>query len=146
MAGFVHARGPGKQDEGIPASNFSEGDALVYDSNSSLSRAPADTLHNTELAGIARADSDASVNDRVPYTRPTDQDTFLSELTNAAVGSDVTKGFAGEITEDDEGRHYSTTSNANATMVVEEGTAVVRDQSVQSRVMIRFLNTVLEHD
>lgn len=146
MAGFTHARGPGKQAEGIPASNFSEGDVLVYDSNSSLSRAPVLNITATELAGIARADSDNSVNDLVTYTRPTDEDVFFSELTATTVGSDVTKGQTLDLQEDSEGRHYSANSGTTNVMVVEEGTGDVLGQSNESRVLTRFLNTVLEHD
>lgn len=146
MAGFTHARGPGKQAEAIAASNFSEGDALVYDSNSSLSRAPVLNITATELAGIARADSDNSVNDLVTYTRPTDQDVFFSELTATTVGSDVTKGQTLDLQEDGEGRHYSANSGTTNVMVVEEGTGDVLGQSNESRVLTRFLNTVLEHD
>lgn len=146
MPGFTHARGPGRQAEAIAASAFSEGDAVVYDSSSSLSRAPALNITATELAGVARADSVDSVNDLVPYTRPTDEDVFFSELTATTVGSDVTKGQVVDLQADSEGRHYSANSGTTASMAVEEGTGDVLGQSDESRVMVRFLNTVLEHD
>lgn len=147
MAGFTHARGPGKQAEGIAASAFSEGDPLIYDSNSSLSGAdPLNITSANELAGIARAASVDSVNDLVTYTRPTDEDVFFSELTSDFAGSDVTKGVKLDLVGDSEGRSYVSRSGNTDVVVVEEGTADVLGQSDESRVLVRFLNDVLEHN
>lgn len=147
MAGFTHARGPGKQAEGIASSAFSEGDVLIYDSSSSLSRADVSAISGTnEIAGIARADSTDSVNDLVTYTRPTDEDVFFSEMTAPFVGSDVTKGVKLDLDTDGNGRSYVSRSGNTDHVVVVEGTGDVLGQSNQSRVMVRFLDDVLPHD
>lgn len=137
LEGFRHARGFSISDEGIAASAFSRGDLLMYDSNSSLSR--ADTLFpaGADIAGVAKADSTDSINDLVPYEKPQADSVYWSRITNA-VSSDLTKGQELDVEVDGNGRHYVNDSTNSARLVVEQGTQDI-DQSDLSRALVKFI-------
>lgn len=145
--GFIPARGKptGDVDEKIPTSAFSRGDVLVYDSSSSLSRWDAGNPSAGDIAGVALADSTDSINNLVPYLKPASEDIFLARIQN---GSSDTPGFERPIEEDGNGQHrIDTDATANARVVIERGPADVPNQSVESRVLCRFITNAgnVEH-
>jgi hypothetical protein len=141
MTRLVYASGPNVMREAIPASAFSRGDILCFTSASSLSRMPAVdgafAIFGLEIAGVALADSTASVRNRVPYLYADDDTRFWASLqTN---GSTFTAG-------QHVGFFYSTVSgyqvSASATTqraTVEGNTADLQPNSSFSRVLVRFI-------
>lgn len=89
-----YASGPARESTGIPASAFSKGDLLMYNSASSLSRvATSDqslgALATGTIVGIAKASSLESINNQVPYIVLTDQTVLWSDCTT---GSQFSRG------------------------------------------------------
>lgn len=136
--GLWYARGPAVMREGIPGSAFSKGDLLVFDSGSSLSGAPiaGAGLNNIAIAGVAKADSLQSFNDKVPYVLADPSAIFWSVATQ---GSAFTPGFEVDFDVDAAGRPVVLDSQATARFVIEEVEADGPDPSVQSRVLGRFI-------
>lgn len=64
---LFYAGGPMEIEHGKPASAFSKGDLLQFDSGSSLSFADARFAAGTIIAGVALSSSIESVADKVPY-------------------------------------------------------------------------------
>lgn len=89
-----YASGPARISEGIPASAFSKGDILMFDSASSLSRIPDSSnsvgaLANGHVIGVAMASSLQSYNNLVPYL-VADRDTVM--WSDCTTGSQFTAG------------------------------------------------------
>lgn len=137
--GLWYARGPAVEREGIPASAFSQGNVLIFNSSSSLSRAPILNLDAVVIAGVAKADSDKSFNLKVPYIVADPNVVFWSVSSTAA--SAFTVGTELDLVEGTAGEPFVADSRVTARMVVEEVEALLPDQSVQSRVLVRFLAT-----
>ncbi len=151
--GFWYARGETHEfAEAIPSSAFSKGDLLTLDSNSSLSGVDVTFSSSADtVIGVALADSDSSINDRVGYIIPGADTVFWASLqsvdaTALVPGLECDVRFAVA-----ENRFYVDPSSANTLMVVlsrgDTGVGAI-DQSVQSKVLVRFLThtgAVLEY-
>ena len=142
--GFWYARGKTHEfAEAIPSSAFSKGDLLTLDSNSSISG--VDVTFNTSAAtiiGVALADSDSSINDRVGYIIPGPDTVFWASLQSVDATA-LVPGLECDIRFDTaENRYFVDPSSANTLAVVlsrgNTGVGAI-DQSVQSKVLVRFL-------
>lgn len=148
--GFRYARGPKRTSEAIPSSAFSKGDLLMYDSNSSLSRADERFIANADIAGVALADSIDSINDRVPFIIPRSGTLFWASLVSN-LGSEATVGTDSDIEFDTaNGRYYvNPGSTTTVRAVIRQGTTGVGavDQSVQSTALVELIghDGSLEH-
>ena len=136
--GLWYARGPEVVRAAKPASAFSKGDLLVFDSSSSLSRAPI-LVGDIAIAGVANSDSLSSFNNEIPYTVADPRTVFWS--ISSTVGSALTPGRELDFVEDNAGRPYVNDSELTSMVLVEEIEAEGPDPSVQSRVLVRFLAT-----
>lgn len=133
-----YASGPYEMAEGEPGSAFTTGDILTYNANSQLSRVA--NVSGGNIAGIAAAPSDRSVNNKVTYIKPTNDTLFWSDIT---AGSAVTRGagisFAYGVHRGQS--QFYASSSGSVVGVVERGPAEVEGQSVQSRILFRFTET-----
>lgn len=141
FTGLRYSRGPFQTLEGEPVSNFSKGDLLQYDSNSSLSGMNMEFPSGADIAGVALADSDDSIAqadgvNRVPYIVPKSDTYFLSEST---ANSTFTAGRETDFDVDADGRPVVHTSGNSVRAVVAKGTQDVQGQSTQSRVEIALI-------
>jgi hypothetical protein len=133
---FWHAYGPYEMGEGIPASAFSKGDILTYNSSSSLSRAN-NTATNDDIAGIATADSTQSIGDKVTFVKVNSDTVFWADV-NA--GSAQTRGALSSLSYTAAvGHAVLSTGTAGNRVIIERGPANIPQQSVQSRVLVRFI-------
>lgn len=123
------------QEAGI-ASAFSRGDLLCY-SGSSISRLDAGATI-ADIAGVALADSTQSVNNKATYAVPGFDGVFWADV-NA--GSAQTKGALSAVSYTAAlGHHVLSTGTTTNKVVVERAIADIEGQSVQSRVMVRFIS------
>lgn len=81
MALYYHS-GPHIVEHGKPASAFSKGDLLEWNSSSSLSYADA-LFAGSIIAGVALSCSTSSVDDKVPFLLPTPTTKFWTTATAA---------------------------------------------------------------
>ena len=132
LYGVSYIAGPRIVREAIPSSAFSEGDLLIYDSNSSLSRMPAGSL--APLAGVALSASTASYANKVPYIIPQGNTIFFSRCTT---GSQFTAGESVAF-QYSAGQFVSRESTTHFRAAVLRGTADI-SQSVVSGIHIQFL-------
>ena len=89
-----YAHGPYQVAECIPASAFSKGDILMYNSASSISRIPTSSesvgaLANGLVIGVAQCSSLESYNNKCSYIVATRDTVFWSDAT---IGSQYTTG------------------------------------------------------
>lgn len=131
---FIYAKGPHEMKEAVPASAFSRGDVLVFNSNSSLSR--IDDLFAGKIAGIAAADSTQSVRNKVPYVVPHADTEYM---VHCASGSQFTAGQTKDILYSAGTGHYVGTSANTARAIVVTGSADFVD-SARSRVVVKLLH------
>lgn len=136
--GLWPARNLKPMAEGVPASTFSKGDILVFNSNSSLSRPAYAALDSLPIAGVAAADSWQSWNNKVPYWVADPETVWWSAATQ---GSAHTKGQILDFDVNAAGRPVAVASVATPRFVVEEHQSQMADASVQSKVLGRFLVT-----
>lgn len=130
-----HAYGPKEMREAVPSSAFSAGDVLCFDSNSSLSRMPAD--FGLPVAGVAASASTSSANNKVPYIVPQADSVFWSECTT---GSQMTPGELLDL-EYTSARFMVSTSQNTGTVTIERNSEDIGGQSVQSRVLVKFVRS-----
>lgn len=135
--GLHYAYGPpGTVEHAIPVSAFSEGDLVMYDSASSLSRINELCPSGMDIAGVALSASTASYRNKVPYLIPHADTIFWSECTT---GSQFTPGeeFDFEYTS---ARFMLTTSANSVRATVQRGTQDISGQtSTISRVLIKLI-------
>lgn len=139
--GLRYSRGPFQTREAEPASAFSAGDILQYDSNSSLSGIDTSYPSGTDIAGVALSASADSIGwadgvTRVPYIVPQADTYFLSECTPA---SQFTAGQEVDFDVDGNGRPVVVTSQNSVRAVVIRGTQEIQGQSDLSRVEIGLI-------
>lgn len=132
-----YAYGPKEMGECKPASAFSKGDVLVYTSASSLSRLPEPVTSAASIAGVATCDSTQSVRNLVTFIKVNSDTVFWS---HATPGSSYTVGAAvnfnyGALTNGTGANGSTGTVLARA----ERAIADIEGQSVQSRVLVRFI-------
>lgn len=138
--GLWYAGGDYTTEHAIPASAFSKGDLLMFNSASSLSRVPSVATGTTdEIAGIALADSVNSIDNKVPYLVPQPDTLFWASwatnlTSNATPGTECDFFYAVA-----NNRYYLTHESANsARAVVVRGNADV-GQSVQSKLLVKLI-------
>lgn len=143
--GFWYAGGDTHVVESaIPASAFSKGDLLMFDSNSSLSRVPsvATGTFGNDIAGVALSDSIDSIANQVPYLVPGPDTLFWASLDTASSnalrpGTECDVFFAVA-----NNRYYvDPDSSASALAVIVRGSAGAGSvsQSVQSKVLCKLI-------
>ena len=122
--------------EAIPASTFSSGDLLMYDSASSLSRIPETFEDADDICGVALCDSTESINNKCTFVISEIDTLFWSDCTT---GSQMTPGEILDF-EYTSGTYMVTTSATTPRAIIEHagGTEDVRIQSDRSRVLIRL--------
>lgn len=134
---IVPAEGPVYVREGKPASAFSRGDVLMLNSASSLSRIPPLFPAGAVIVGVALADSTKSINNKVTYAIPHSETVFWSTCTP---GSSFTRGANVNFNADAASHLIANGSTGTVRAVVVKGVADVANQSVESRIQIRFIN------
>jgi hypothetical protein len=125
-----YAGGPYRIARSIPASAFSAGHILMYDSASSLSG--LDALLAGQIAGVALSDSVESIDNYVAYIEANEDTLYWSDCT---IDSQMTPGEELDI-EITGGDHLVSTSANTPVFVVAPGggTEDVQGQSTKSRV------------
>ena len=140
--GFSYAGGPFREVWGKPASAFSAGNVLEFNSSSSLSAANL-TLAN-DFVGVAITDSDKSdVNGRVPYVLLQTGTRFWAH-TATNVTSTYTEGSGWDFILSG-GNHIVQSSATTVRVVVSpSGNQANIDQSNESRIQVYFLGSGTE--
>lgn len=144
--GFWYAGGDSHiMRSAIASSAFSKGDLLLLDSSSSLSRMPwasSPGMAITDIAGIALADSDSSIDDLVSYIAP-GPDTLFWASTQSNLGTTLAPGLECDVNFDTgNNRYYVDPASTNTVRVVlmdgDFGVGAV-SQSVQSKVLCKLI-------
>jgi len=143
MPGFYGpTQGADRIEEGIPNSAFSRGDVVQLTSVGSLTSFLVAGVQGL-VYGVALADSINSINDRVPVSIPGADTLYLSACTP---GSVFTVGEKADIIEDAQGRSIVNASQLTPRVVIARPQGGVPygvpNQSVESRVMVKFLSNV----
>lgn len=140
--GFSYAKGPYREHWGKPASAFSAGNVLEYNSSSSLSAANL-TLAN-DFIGVALTDSDKSDSKgRVPFVLIQPNTEFWAHVATN-VTSTYTEGSSYDFIADG-GNHILQSSATTARVVIAPGGGLANiDQSSESRVRVFFLGAGTE--
>ena len=138
---FTHASGPLKVEEWKPASTFTRGDLLCFDSASSLSRINELMASGDDIIGVALSNSAQSINNRVCVGIPC-ADTLWWASAHSATGSAMTPGQEFDVSYGvPNGGQFVTTSTTSVRVVVVRGTAGHNavDQSVESKVLVKLI-------
>jgi hypothetical protein len=136
-----YAAGPLRESTGIPASAFSDGDILMFNSASSLSRIftssqSVGALAKGTIVGIAKADSTESIDNQVPYILAQAGTIFWSDCTT---GSQMTAGEGLDV--EYTGATFRVTTSAISPMLRIDPNGATQDvlgQSTTSRVKVMF--------
>lgn len=138
---FRHASGSYKQEEWRPASAFTNGDLLMLDSTSSVSRIPELMASGVDIIGVATCNSGQSINGRVPVLIPNAETLFWASC-HSATGSGMTPGQEFDVSYAlANGGQYVTTSADSVRVVIVRGTigANAVDQSITSQVLVKLI-------
>lgn len=133
--GFWHASGPVNYREIITASAFSKGDLLTLDSSSSLSRLNPYAATTATQYAVACSDSTNSINNRCTVAEILPTSRWWSRTTSGVTlirGEESGVSFVAA-----NARYYVDESTTTSIVVIDHGTAEV-DQSVESKVIVRF--------
>lgn len=138
---FTHASGPVVREEWKPASVFTRGDLLAFDSASSLSRINVLMPSGADIIGVAGSNSGQSVLNKVVVEIP-GADSLWWASCHSATGSAMTPGQEFDVSYAlENGGQYVTTSTDSVRVVIVRGTAGHNavDQSVESKVLVRLI-------
>ena len=128
--GLHYAGGPLEIRNGKPASAFSKGDLLVFDSGSSLSYADVLFAAGSIIAGVALSSSTESRRDLVPYVVAKPETKFWIEATPAAAQA-ARVGVTSDLSADGTGNWQLGTSQNSAIALVRSESS--EDASIQQR-------------
>jgi hypothetical protein len=139
---FTHASGPVIRAEFKPASAFTRGDLLCFNSSSSVSRINELMASGDDIVGVAAANSTQSINGKVVVEIPMPGSQWYAS-THTATSSAMTPGQPFDVSYAlANGGQYVTTSATSARVVIVKGTIGTEalDQSVESRVLVQFIH------
>ena len=143
-----YSKGPYLVRECIPASAFSKGDILMYNSASSISRIPTSTasvgaLANGSVIGVAQCSSLESYNNKCSYF-VADRDTIF--LSDATTGSQYTAGESLDVEYTGATFRLTTSTITPMLRVMPEGDSVDMNavNSHKSLVFVKFDETMLQ--
>lgn len=141
--GFWYAEGPARTLASIPASAYSKGDLLTFNSASSFSRINQLMPSGADIIGVAVGDSTQSISNLCTAIIPEGDTLFWASL-STAFGSDVTPGFECDIAFSTANNRYYVDpgSTSSVRVVIVHGTVGPNavSQSVQSKVLVRLID------
>ncbi len=138
--GFFHAyrAGGGEPaivESAISGSKFSRGDILLFDVGSTVSKI-GPNADEADIAGVALADSNDSINALIPVLLPDMSDVFMSDST---AGTAFVIGTEYDV-DIFNSRHQVTSSTNTPRVVIVKATGGVLGQSNDSRVLCKFIS------
>ncbi len=137
--GFFHAykAGGGEPaviESAISGSKFSRGDILQFDVGSTVSKL-GPNADEADIAAVALADSDQSINGLIPVLLPGADDVFLSDSTR---GTAFVQGAEQDV-DIFNSRHQVAASVNTPRVVIVKATDGVQGQSQRSNVLCKFI-------
>lgn len=137
---FLHAyrAGGGEPaivESAISGSKFSRGDLLLFDVGSTVSKL-GPNADEADIAGVALADSNDSINALIPVLLPDMADVFLSDST---AGTAFVIGAEHDV-DIFNSRHQVAASTNTPRVVIVKATGGVLGQSNDSRVLCKFIS------
>jgi hypothetical protein len=138
--GFFHAYRagggePAIRESAVSGSGFSRGDILQFDVGSTVSKL-GPNADEADIAGVALADSNDSINALIPVLFPDGADVFLSDST---AGTAFVRGTEYDI-DVFNGRHQVAASTNTPRVVIVAATDEVLGQSNRSAVLCKFIS------
>ena len=137
--GFFHAyrAGGGEPtivESAVSGSKFSRGDLVLFDVGSTVSKL-GPNADEADIAGVALADSDQSINALIPVLQIEANDVFLSDSTR---GTAFVRGTEYDV-DIFNSRHQVTSSTNTPRVVIVKATGSVQGQSQRSAVLCKFI-------